>query len=127
MKKLLGIGVLFVGVLLLTGCGGGNKLTCSATYSEGGESMTQTLVAHLDKDNKVESYDLEYELSSQESADTLYSMYSSFEGVEVSKSGKTVTIKNAQKMEGSDMEIVGMTKDEVKELITASDSSVTCK
>ena len=127
MKKLLGIGVLFVGVLLLTGCGGGNKLTCSATYSEGGESMTQTLVAHLDKDNKVESYDLEYEMSNQESADTLYSMYSSFEGVEVSKSGKTVTIKNAQKMEGSDMEIVGMTKDEVKELITASDSSVTCK
>ena len=127
MKKLLGLGVLFVGVLLLTGCGDGNKLTCTATYSEGGESMTQKLVAHLDKDDKVESYDLIYEMSDQESADTLYSMYSSVDGLEVSKSGKTITIKNAQAMEGSEMNIIGMTKDEVKELITASDSSVTCK
>ena len=127
MKKLLSLGAIFVGALLLTGCGDGNKYTCSVTVTESGESMTQKVVTHLDKDDKVESYDMVFEMASEDSAKTIYEMYKTVDGAEVSRSGKTVTIKDAQKIEGNEMDLIGKTKDEVKEYLLDSAPDATCK
>ena len=128
MKKLLGLGAVFAGVLLLTGCGGdGKTYTCSATYTEGEESMTQELVAHLDDDNKIESYDLVYVMSSEESAATIYEMYEGESEIKVTKSGKKVTIKDAQKLDGADSSIIGKTKEELKEFIQKTEPDISCK
>ena len=54
-------------------------------------------------------------------------MYQLIEGAEVTKSGKKVTIKDAQKLEGSEIDIIGKTKDEVKEIVVASEPNATCK
>lgn len=127
MKKILSLGAIFVGALLLTGCGDGNKYTCSVTVTEGGESMTQKVVTHLGKDDKVESYDMVFEMSTEDSAKTIYEMYKTVEGPDISRSGKTVTIKNAQKIEGNEMDLVGKTKEEVKKYLLDSAPEATCK
>ena len=126
-KKLLGLGAIFAGALLLTGCGGSNTYTCSVTYTEGDESMTQKIVAYLDKDDKVESYDIVMEMASEESAEGIYQLYQSMNEVTVSKSGKTVTIKDANKIEDSEVDIIGKTKDEIKSFVQASEPNATCK
>ena len=128
MKKLFGIGAILASATLLTACGGsGNTYTCSQTVTEDGQSMTQAIITHLDSNDKVESYDIEYKMSSKESADLLYKFYSSVDGVDVSQSGNTIKIKNAQNMGESEIDLVGMTKDEVKDFLTADEPSITCK
>ena len=127
MKKLLGIGAILVGAFLLTGCGDSSKYTCTATITEDGESMTQKVITHLDKDGKVESYDISMELSSSETAELIYQMYSSVEGAKVEKSGKTITITDAQKMEGNELDLIGKTKDEVKSYLLETAPEATCK
>ena len=127
MKKIFGIGAILVGAVLLTACGSSNKYTCSVTVTEGGESATQKVVTYLDSDDKVKSFDMVIELSSKESADAIYQIYSQIEGVNVVQDGKTITIKDAQDFQESGLELVGKTKDEVKEILAEEEPDVTCK
>ena len=128
MKKIFGIGVFFAGALLLTGCGGSNTFTCTVEYAEGEDSMTQEVVTYLDKDDKVESYDIIFNMSSEESAETMYQMYVNSDiGTSVIKNGKKVTVKDAQKVEGSELDIVGKTKDEVKSIVKTVEPQAVCK
>ena len=127
MKKLLGIGAIFAGAILLTGCGGSsNTYTCTSSYSEGGVSMEEKIVSRFDKDGKVESFDLVYTVSNEETANALYQAYSIY-GANVKKSGKTVTISKAESIEGSQVQIVGMTKEEVKSFVLSVSPDATCK
>ena len=127
MKKLLGLGAIFAGALILTGCGGSNTYTCTAEYNEGGEKMTEEIVTRLDKDGKVESFDLVYTVSSEDTAKSIYDAYSTLGGSNVKISGKKVTISKAEELEGSQVQIVGMTKDEVKSFVLAAAPDATCK
>lgn len=127
MKKLYGLFVIFGATLLLAGCGGSNTFTCSLTETNGDEEMTQEVVMTLDKDGKVESYDLVLTMASEESAEAMATFYESAGDITVKRSGKEVTIKDAQKIEEEESSIIGKTKDEVKELLLEADSRTTCK
>ena len=127
MKKFLGISAIVAGAVILTGCGGGsNTYTCTSTYADGDDKMTEEIVTRLDKDGKVSSFDLVYTVSNEDTANTLYQAYSIY-GADVKKSGKKVTISKAENIEGSQIQVVGMTKDEVKEFVLSVSPDATCK
>lgn len=145
MKKLyLGAVVGASALLLLTGCGSGNKVNCTASFEEGGHKYTGELIADLDNDDKVKDLSASMTFETEEDADQFYSMYESLinmakqyaeEGQEVpeiniKKDGKKVIISDYAALEemGSDEDgekLIGMSKDDFIKKIESDESDGT--
>lgn len=77
MKKIyLGI-IAVVGLFVLTACGGSkNKVTCTADLEENGQkAAVLSIIADLDKDDKVEKVSAEIAFDDKDKASQAYSMY----------------------------------------------------
>lgn len=147
MKKIYGVLVLVLGVVLLTGCGGGksNGFKCTAIAEENGQKAEVTFDVTTDDDGKVKTADVTFDYESKDYADQTVSTinfinaYSDDENkIEFKQDGKKVIIKNYEKLsalndneddEDSIGNIVGLTKDELQKAIDKmpSASNVSCK
>ena len=143
MKKLYGLLVVVFAVVLLTGCGGSkNGFKCTAKLEENGESAEVEFDVKLDDAEKVKTVDVTFAFESEDYANQMYTMYEWYNSmveedqkIDVSKSGKKITIKNYEKIqsdedeEGSMGNIVGLTKDEFKKSLEEVETatSVSCK
>ena len=134
MKKSL---LLLLGVLMLvvvTGCGKKNQVTCSASMSEGGVDMKAEVVADFDKDDKLTDATITYDVSDSKTAETYCALFKLMEdadkGITVSCSGSKITITGYANIDSSEDEetIIGVTKEEFKKKMQENDEQkFTCK
>ena len=147
MKKIYGVLVLVLGVVLLTGCGGekSNGFKCTATAEEDGQKAEVTFDVTTDDDGKVKTADVTFDYESKDYADRTVSTinfinayYDDENKIEFKQDGKKIIIKNYEKLsalndneddEDSIGNIVGLTKDELQKAINKmpSASNVSCK
>lgn len=135
MKKYLL--VVFGALLLVTGCGKKNQVVCTASMSEGGMNMEAEVVGELDKDNKISSVTVTYDLKDKSTADSYCSLFkmatNSEKGVSVECSGTKVIMKGLEGLDtDSDEEdkVIGLTKEEfIKKATETEEEGVkfTCK
>lgn len=127
MKKLFSLVGLFVfSALVLTGCGGGEKLVC--TISEEGENGTQKgEVTAAIKDGKVDSISANMEFATEEEATQymqILKLAEAFMGEDVKigakQSGKKITIDDMSAIlentndNENEVKIIGMSKEDFK-------------
>ena len=160
MKKFLGIFAVFGAVLLLSGCGGSKAdYVCTAKIEEDGQKAEVEFDVTLDNDEKVKSVDVTFEFDNEDYAKQMYAMFNMMNSfaedesqkIDVSQSGKKVTIKNYEKISSQEDDdydddydygdddydtdedslgnIVGMTKEEFKKALEGMSSAadVSCK
>ena len=127
MKKYF-LGTLCItAILLLTGCG--NKVVCTATYSEGGESASISTIARIGSDDKVTGLIVEYNFSKKETADimcnTLKAYSNKYPEVSIDCSGSTVTIEGSTALNiastNEDEKLTGITREEFIKRATEND------
>ena len=125
MKKYFLIAV--VGILLLTGCGKSNQVTCTTSMEQGGISMKVSVIADLDGSEKVTKVAYEYDFGDAKSAESYCSLIKlSYSDAQCS--GSKITIPDATSMlEEGGKKVVGMTKDEFINYAKADSTNVTCK
>ena len=123
--------VFLCAVLVLTGCGKKNEVTCSKTVTEDGQTITMSVVAHLDDNQKITTADLVYDFADKTYADSFCSLAKL--GGDTSKvtcDGSKITIKDMDNMSSDDEDddsekVAGKTKDDfVKE---AKEAGYSCK
>lgn len=127
MKKLFGLSL--ISLLVLTGCGSSNSLTCTGSAEENGQKVEMELKADFDKDDKLESVKATMTFDDEETAKQMCSLFELANGaaeddqkIDYECSGKKVTIKGYEKM----LEMEGTTKEEFKKEME-SEEDVTCK
>jgi uncharacterized lipoprotein YehR (DUF1307 family) len=123
MKKVLSIFLVFTFVLLLTGCGSKNKVTC---VYPGNDEGREKLAVELDADDKVEKVTAIIEFKSEDTAKEymkkLNSKYKDYAKVV----RNTIEINNLEN-EYSYKNLVGKTKDEFIKYAKSLSSGVTCE
>ena len=125
MKKYFLIAV--VGILLLTGCGKSNQVTCTTSMEEGGLKMQVSVIADLDDSGKVAKVAYEYDFGDSKTAEQYCSLIQ-LSYSDAKCSGSKITIPDATSMlEEGGQKVVGMTKDEFINYAKAESTSVTCK
>ncbi len=147
MKKMyLGAITGMCGLLLLTGCGSGNKVTCSSEFEESGHKFSSEIVASLDGDNKVKDVSASMTFENADDAEQFYSMYQgildmakSYGGeeevpkIDIKKEGNKIIIDNFaefEKMSSDDdsANIIGMTKEDfIKQIESDEEEKWSCK
>lgn len=147
MKKVFFSLTAVLGVLLLTGCGSSNKVTCSAEVEESGKTYKGEIVAKLDGDNKVKDASITMEFETEDDASQYYSTYQMIinfakqfaqEGQEVpeiniKKDGKKVIISDyaafaKTNSEEESEELIGMSKEDfIKKMESDTEPKWTCK
>ncbi len=132
VKKYLLV-VLCALLLVVTGCGNKNQVTCTGTMEEEGVEVKAEVVADFDKDDKLTAITITEDLGDKEKADQMCAMLKAFmpadSGVEASCSGSKVTIKGYEKRDADEEDsMVGKTKEEFKKAMEEeSEGKVTCK
>ena len=131
--------VVFCAFLLfvVTGCGNKNQVVCSASMNEAGMTMKADLIGELDKDEKISSVTIVYDLNDSKTAETYCNLFKMAEdkekGVTVDCSGSKITIKGLASMDMDDEDgekVIGLTKDEfIKKATEQEEDGVkfTCK
>lgn len=127
MKKLFGLSL--ISLLVLTGCGSSNSLTCTGSAEENGQKVEMELKANFDKDDKLESAKATMTFDDEETAEQMCKLFEMANGaveddqkIDYECNGKKVTIDGYEKM----LEMKEITKDEFKKEME-SDEGITCK
>ena len=145
MKKVLGLLVVFGGVLLLTGCGGSSKYdyVCTAKVEDGDQKADVEFGIKL-KNDKIDTVDLTYKFETEEYAQQMYAVFNMInqfaqddsQKIDVTQTGKEVLVKNYEKISSEEEDdedsmgnLVGMTKEEFKEALEKmpTASGISCK
>ena len=112
MKKSFLIIFMVVILLVVTGCGN-NQVKCSGEYNESNVNIVADIIADLDKDDKVASAKMIFDLKDDESAnlvcDTYKKLMEEKDGVTVTCSGSKITIDGYTNL---DKELLGVSKEE---------------
>ena len=136
-KKYLGMLGLGCAALLLTGCGGGNKLTCTKSEEKEGEGKTTTeVIFTYDKDwKKIENVDMEMsiELEDDKELDTIKAFLDAAcededapKNCKVKSSGKKVALTASGSPKDIDMDYdVETSKEDIK--ADLEEDGYTCK
>ena len=132
MKKYLLVVFCAALLLVVTGCGNKNQLTCTGSMNESGIEMKAEVVADFDENDKLTDATVSYDLGSKETADQWCSMFKLMndadKGIEVSCSGSKITIKGYAKMDDEGEEsMIGKTKEEFKAVMEKEVEGITCK
>ena len=138
MKKFYFVTLCAVLLFVVTGCGNKNQVVCSASMNEGGMNIKAEVVGQLDKDNKISSVTVSYDLGSKESADQYCQIFKMMEnsekGIKVNCSGSKVIVDGLASMdvdaEDEEDKVIGLTKEEFIKRATETDEAgvkFTCK
>ena len=138
MKKFVLLSLCVFSLVVVTGCGGGSKkqVTCTAKMSEDGMNMTVSIIADLDKDDKVTAVKEEMDLGDKTTAETYCNLYKLFvtddSGMKIDCSGSKIIISNLETLDMDDEggeKIIGISKDEFisKAKANTGETEVTCK
>ena len=120
-------------VVVVTGCGNKNQVTCSGSMEESGMTIKAEIIADFDESDKLTDATVVYDLGSSDTANQWCSMFKLMndyeKGIEVSCSGSKITIKGYAKMaEDGEESMVGKTKEEFKKAMEEeTEGQVTCK
>lgn len=121
MKK-MSILVIALLLVLTTGCGKADTLTCNRHQSYG-ESTLDTKVEYTFKDGyavKVKTT-MEAGFDSETTAKNFANQYKDMKDYEVSQKGKIVTLKNTTEVSDEDKKLEDNKKDKVKEIMEGSE------
>ena len=111
-KSIFSLLIVFVGVLLLTGCGSKSENTAVCTVKLKNSKITsQELSAKLDDEKKVKTIELVVNYSDSESAKSDYESAKSYYGDLIKLNGKKIVISDLQTKAGW-KDQVGKTKEE---------------
>ncbi len=126
-KSIFSLLIVFVGVLLLTGCGSKKDVVCTVKL-ENSKITSQELSAELDSDKKVKTIELAIYYSDSESAKTDFETAKSYYGDLIKLSGKKIIVTDLQTKSGW-KDQVGKTKEEFIEYAksSAGTNSIECK
>ena len=123
-------------LLVVTGCGNKNQVVCTASINEAGMNIKAEVTGELDKDNKIASVIVSYDLGSKETANQYCQLFKLSEnadkGIKVNCSGSKVTIEGlaSMDMDSKEDKVIGLTKDEfIKKATETEEAGVkfTCK
>lgn len=120
MKKIICLLSLVLFTIVLTGCGKGNTVTCSADSKEYmGLDGKIEFKANFDKNDKFESASVIVILDNTQLAKTTCgAIKATTEGVKCS--GKKIIFEDYSKFSGANLTLEGVTKTEFKERLNAS-------
>lgn len=137
MKKYFLVGFCAVLLFAVTGCGNKNQVVCTASMSEAGMNIKAEVIGELDKDDKIASVTVSYDLGDKATADQYCQLFklseNADEGIKVNCSGSKVTIEGLASMDMDSDEgekVIGLTKDEfIKKATETEEAGVkfTCK
>ena len=131
MKKYLLVVFCALLVLVVTGCGNKNQVTCTGSMTDSGMNIKAELVADFDDNDKLTDATVVYDLGDSNTATQWCALFQMMQdeskGIKVSCSGSKITIKGYAKMDADDEEetMVGKTKEEFKTAMEAE--QFTCK
>lgn len=125
MRKKMYLAVLLA-LVLLTGCGKKEKMTCTSEQTFGTAVLTTEMTVtfkkgYLESTETVMSIEFETEETAESFADT----YRGRDGYTVNVDGTKVSVKNVDKVDGDSTEVKENKKDEVKDYLT--ERGFTCK
>ena len=118
MKKIL----LVLLIILLVGCKNKNEMQCVRNYQNGDASFEEKVVANLE-DGKVKSVKSTITFDSEETADSYcdaiknYNKYYDLK-LDLTCNKKTIVIANYEKYDEAFKDVIGLSKDEFKNLFT---------